>query len=165
MKRDYYSDSFFQSTPTDQNSSKVLRNIMVPNWIIWPSELNQKTEPGAPIWSFGFFVSVILFLWVWYFEFSDTFMSFCYFWVLDMAPTYAVPGLFLDIVPRFEKRTWSQFWKKSRSRSASRGGKGCALLFLNSAISKNWRDHKALWVFWQWATFCICLISLLDVLS
>ena len=35
------------------------------------------------------------FSWVWYSfcEFFDTFMSFCYFWALDMAPTYAVPGL------------------------------------------------------------------------
>ena len=25
----------------------------------------------------------------------DTLKSFCYFWALDMAPTWAVPGLFL----------------------------------------------------------------------
>ena len=34
------------------------------------------------------------FLWAWYFEFFDILLSFCYFWALDMAPTYAVPGLF-----------------------------------------------------------------------
>ena len=33
------------------------------------------------------------FAWAWYFGFFDTFMSFCYFWALDMAQTYAVPDL------------------------------------------------------------------------
>ena len=41
---------------------------------------------GAPVPSFEFFVSLIL--WVfWHFH------VLCYFWALDMAPTYAVPGL------------------------------------------------------------------------
>ena len=50
---------------------------------------------GAPVRSFGFFVSLILFLCVRYFECFETFMSFCYFWAsgLDMAPTYTIPGL------------------------------------------------------------------------
>ena len=47
VKRDYYSDCFFQSTRTDQNSStKVLQKLMVSNCIIWPSELNQKGFPS-----------------------------------------------------------------------------------------------------------------------
>ena len=29
------------------------------------------------------------------FEFFDALMSFCYFWALDMAPTYAVLGLLI----------------------------------------------------------------------
>ena len=45
---------------------------------------------------FGFFMSVILFLWIWHFEFFDTFTSICYFWAFDMAPTYAFSGLFLS---------------------------------------------------------------------
>ena len=40
---------FFQSTRTDQNSSsKVLQNFMVSNWIILPSELNQKSFSFFP---------------------------------------------------------------------------------------------------------------------
>ena len=70
----------FQSTRTGQNSStKVLQNFMVPNWIIWPSELNQKgfssfprnTIPGETkefpfqffpaLWDFSEFFSSIFF--------------------------------------------------------------------------------------------------------
>ena len=43
VRRDYYSDSFFLSTRTGQNSStRVLQNIIAPNCTIWSSELNQK---------------------------------------------------------------------------------------------------------------------------
>ena len=38
-------------------------------------------------WTFGFFRYCRR-------EYFDTLKSFCYFWALDMAPTWAVPGLF-----------------------------------------------------------------------
>ena len=62
-------------------------------WIFFHQRVPASIFATMDVRSFGFSVSLILFLWVWYFEFFDTFMSFCCFWASDMAPTYAVPGL------------------------------------------------------------------------
>ena len=164
MKRDYFSDSFFQSTRTDQNSStKVLPNIMVSTWTIWPSELNRKGFSCFPqnkqYWARLTGPPFSLFSALWDFRkkihkrvplsklqqwmlknpkgslllprqgpssgpparqfgstsgffgyckrIIDTLKSFCYIWSLDMAPTYAVPGLFFQFVAFI-----SQNWKK-----------------------------------------------------
>ena len=58
-----------------------------------------KNAKGFPFFArLGFFVSLILFFVSLTLSFFYTFMSFCYFWALDMAPTYAVPGLLKQIV-------------------------------------------------------------------
>ena len=73
----------------------------------------SKRSPGAPIrsnfWVFGCFRR----------EYFDTLKSFGYFWALDMAPTWVVPGLFKLSTNSFMVLVaddWSDF------RSASRAG-------------------------------------------
>ena len=83
----------------------VLQNFKkTPNCTCWPKELNQKsfqrniqyrTRPKGP--PFSFFGIARLFknsFGCCRSEYFDTLKSFCYFWALYMAPTWAGPGLF-----------------------------------------------------------------------
>ena len=118
---------------------------MVPNWIIWPSELNQKGIPLFPrsiqyrerLKGFSFFGIVRLFpekkfpkgspSMFWCFatmdvkkcervpllarqfgflgacdrKYFDSLNSFCYFWALDMAPTWAGAVCYLILLQMF----------------------------------------------------------------
>ena len=88
---------------------KVLQNLQkTPKCTWWPKELNQKgfprniqyrTRPKGPF--FQFFFSIVGLFSKFFFRKSvpnspilGNLKSFCYFWALDMAPTWAVPGLF-----------------------------------------------------------------------
>ena len=87
---------FFQSTQTDQNSS----------WKFYEILWSQIESFGLANWTkkvFRAFDTLFVGLIHWVFE---TFMSFCYFWASDMAPTYAVPHLFRLSVAFCLKSVW-----------------------------------------------------------
>ena len=91
-------------------------------------------------------------------EYFDTLKSFCCFWALDMAPTWAVPGLFFssDYNPHTDRSTFLtiltilksyncylanlKYWRKSlrssifTSSKKLKGTKGYALLRVFSAL-------------------------------
>ena len=87
---------------------KVLQKFQkTPKCTCWPKELNQKgfprniqyrTRPKGP--NFRFFRHCATFFQFFFIkgfpihQYFEILKSFCYFWALDMAPTWAVPGLF-----------------------------------------------------------------------
>ena len=87
-------------TRTDQNSSWKFYKILWPqiesfglaNWTkkvfpLFPRNISYRERLKDP--SFQFFPA----LWDFFWKVFSPFLYFCYFWTLDMAPTYAVPGL------------------------------------------------------------------------
>ena len=72
----------------------------------------------------------------------DTLTSYCYFWALDMAPTYADPGLFNISVAKHEQnwrgdplKSLKTFRKKSHTNL--KGGRGALWDFWTSILPQN----------------------------